>query len=72
MSVNLSKLKNLLNVKTFVTNDAPVVSVEPQIGFKVSYAESSQLLKVRLIGARHLPTVYGSLRPAGYIVKVSL
>lgn len=71
MSVNLDKLKNLLNVKTYVSNDAPVVSVEPQIGFKVSYSESTKLLKVKLIGARHLPTVYGTLRPAGYIVKVS-
>lgn len=71
MSVNLDKLKNLLNVKTYVSNDAPVVSAEPQIGFKVSYSESAKLLKVKLIGARHLPTVYGTLRPAGYIVKVS-
>lgn len=70
MSVNLNKLKNFLNLKTYVSDDAPVVSIEPQIGFKVCYSESTKILKVKLIGARHLPTVYGTLRPAGYIVKV--
>lgn len=70
MSVNLSKLKNLLNVKTYVSSDAPTTNIEPQIGFKVSFSESTKLLKVKLIGARHLPTAYGTSRPAGYIVKV--
>lgn len=70
MSVNLSKLKNFLNMKTYASNDAPATNVEPQIGFKISFSENTMLLKVKLIGARHLPTVYGTSRPAGYIVKV--
>lgn len=68
MSINLFKLKNILNVKSYISDAS--VSLEPQIGFKLSYSESMKQLKVKLIGARHLPTVYGTSKPSGYIVKV--
>lgn len=44
----------------------------PQLGFKVSYDEEKSELRAKVIGARQLPTEYGSCRPSGYLVKVKL
>lgn len=44
----------------------------PQLGFKVSYDEAASELRVKVIGARQLPTEYGSFSPSGYLVKVKL
>ncbi|CAH1118024.1 unnamed protein product [Phaedon cochleariae] len=43
----------------------------PQIGFRVSFSEEDKALRVKVIGARGLPTDYGSVRPRGYLVKVT-
>lgn len=43
----------------------------PQLGFKVSFCESSKQLKVKVIGARQLPTEFGSGKARGYLIKVS-
>ncbi|XP_072383640.1 uncharacterized protein [Diabrotica undecimpunctata] len=43
----------------------------PQIGFRISFCESTKELKVKVIGARQLPTDYGSVKPQGYLVKVT-
>lgn len=73
MSVNLDKLKKLFSVKNITSSDSPNhVEESPQIGFKISYCEFTKQLKVKVIGARHLPTVYGTTRPMGYIVKVCI
>lgn len=72
MSVNLSKLKNLLTPRgNSSDDDSNKIDVKPQIGFRVSYCQSAQRMRVKVIGARHLPTVYGTVRPVGYLVKVS-
>lgn len=42
----------------------------PQLGFKVSYDEGASELRAKVIGARQLPTEYGSFSPSGYLVKV--
>lgn len=44
----------------------------PQLGFKVSYDEVASELRAKVIGARQLPTEYGSFSPTGYLVKVYL
>lgn len=44
--------------------------IEPEIGFKCLYCEEKKQLIVRVIGARHLPTLYGNTRPHGYLIKV--
>lgn len=44
----------------------------PQLGFKVSYDEVTSELKAKVIGARQLPTDYGSSTPRGYLVKVGI
>lgn len=68
MSVN--KLKNFFNVKNIAAGATVGKESEPQIGFRVSYCEANKQLKVKVIGARHLPVVYGTTRPQGYLVKV--
>ncbi|CAH1105845.1 unnamed protein product [Psylliodes chrysocephalus] len=64
---NYFKKKTLLSTST--TEDVSRSGV-PQLGFRVSFCESSKELKVKVIGARQLPTDYGSVRPRGYLVKV--
>lgn len=44
----------------------------PQIGFRISFCENNKELKVKVIGARLLPTDYGSVRPRGYLVKITV
>lgn len=71
MSVNLNKLKNLLTAKSSASDgEQPRVDSKPQVGFRVSYCQAARRMKVKVIGARHLPTVYGTVRPVGYLVKV--
>nr|CAH7721654.1 unnamed protein product [Callosobruchus chinensis] len=48
-----------------------VKSPVPQIGFRISYCESSQELSIKVIGARQLPTDYAGIKPSGYLVKVT-
>lgn len=42
----------------------------PQLGFKVSFDEEKSEIKAKVIGARQLPTDFGSSKPRGYLVKV--
>lgn len=70
MSTNLTKIKNLFNAKGLARGVSDQNASDPQIGFKISHCEYLKSLRVKIIGARHLPTVYGSVKPAGYLVKV--
>lgn len=70
MEQKLNRVKNYFTIKRSdgSLNDV----VEPQIGFKVSFCEITKELKVKVIGARQLPTNYGSVKPTGYLVKVCI
>ncbi|KAJ8918470.1 hypothetical protein NQ315_008167 [Exocentrus adspersus] len=67
MEQKLNKVKNYFTLRR---SDVGLDNaVEPQIGFKVSFCEITKELRVKVIGARQLPTSYGSVKPSGYLVK---
>lgn len=70
MEQKINKVKNYFTIRKSdgSLNDA----VDPQIGFKVSFCEITKELKVKVIGARQLPTSYGNIKPTGYLVKVTV
>lgn len=47
-------------------------SSEPQIGFKVTFVEKLKRIVVKVIGARYLPTDYGTCKAKGYVIKVTI
>ncbi|KAF5306626.1 hypothetical protein FQA39_LY08815 [Lamprigera yunnana] len=69
MSINIKKIKNLISTKTSSIGNRSD-EIKPQIGFKIAYNDDTEQLKVRVIGARQLPPLYGNLRPEGYLIKV--
>ncbi|KAJ8977425.1 hypothetical protein NQ317_009678 [Molorchus minor] len=71
MEQKLNKVKNYLTINRNSANPCNNY-VEPQIGFKVSFCEVTKELKVKVIGARQLPTDYGNIKPRGYLVKVTV
>ncbi|RZC39994.1 uncharacterized protein BDFB_001876 [Asbolus verrucosus] len=68
MEQKLSTLKSLFKLNPPITNE----SSEPQIGFKMTFSKSSKQLKIKVISARQLPVNYGTIRPHGYLVKVTV
>lgn len=68
MEQKLNRVKNYFTIKR--SDGGLDNAVDPQIGFKVSFCEITKELKVKVIGARQLPTSYGSVKPNGYLVKV--
>lgn len=71
MAFSLNKLKNLLNVN----KDSQLAgsgSLEPEIGFKLALHPVNKCLYVTVIGARHLPSLFGLSRAHGYLVKVKI
>ncbi|XP_061710323.1 uncharacterized protein LOC133520052 [Cydia pomonella] len=71
MAFSLNKLKNILNTN----RDSQLAgsgSLEPEIGFKLSLHPVSKNLYVTVIGARHLPSLFGLSRAHGYLVKVKV
>lgn len=68
MAFSLKKLRNILTV----TNGRQTGSalLDPELGFKATVNEQAKELKITVIGARHLPTIYGLTRAEGYVVKV--
>lgn len=71
MAFSLNKLKNLLNSN----RDGQLAgsgSLEPEIGFKLALHPISKNLFVTVIGARHLPSLFGLSRAHGYLVKVKI
>lgn len=72
MAFSLNKLKNFLNNnKESSPQLAGSGSLDPEIGFKLSLHPINKNLYVTVIGARHLPTLFGLSRAHGYLVKVT-
>ncbi|CAG9785059.1 unnamed protein product [Diatraea saccharalis] len=71
MAFSLNKLKNILN-NNRDSQLAGSGSLEPEIGFKLSLHPVSKNLFVTVIGARHLPSLFGLSRAHGYLVKVKI
>ncbi|KOB72848.1 Protein kinase C beta type, partial [Operophtera brumata] len=69
MAFSFNKLKNILNSN----RDSQLAgsgSLDPEIGFKLALHPVSKKLYVTVIGARHLPSLFGLSRAHGYLVKV--
>ncbi|CAH0556971.1 unnamed protein product [Brassicogethes aeneus] len=71
MEQKFNKLFNSLNINNKI-GFGPSETDHPQIGFKVTYSENEKVLRIKVIGARKLPAVYGSIKPKGYLVKVTV
>ncbi|KAM3962291.1 uncharacterized protein ACR2FA_003521 [Aphomia sociella] len=71
MEFSLNKLKNILNSKRD-NQLAGSGSLEPEIGFKLSLHPVAKTLYVTVIGARHLPSLFGLSRAHGYLAKVKI
>lgn len=71
MAFSLSKLKNKLN-SSRNNQLAGSGSLEPEIGFKLALQPVSKQLYVTVIGARHLPSLFGLSRAHGYLAKVKI
>lgn len=67
MSFNLNKVRDFF--KSTPLSDS--AEIHPELGFKLTYFEQTKQLVVKVIGGRHFPTVYGSAKPEGYLVKVN-
>ncbi|XP_018318903.1 uncharacterized protein LOC108732533 [Agrilus planipennis] len=72
MTLSLDTIKNFLVSRNLVQSGSSIEDPKPELGFKLSHNEHTKQLKVKVIGARHLPTSYGSIRPEGYLVKVKV
>ncbi|CAG9864735.1 unnamed protein product [Phyllotreta striolata] len=70
MEETVSTVRNYFKKKTSPTPADADAARAPQIGFRASFCEATKELKVKVIGARQLPTDYGSVKPRGYLVKV--
>lgn len=70
MAFSLNKLKNILNSNRD-NQLSGSGSLDPEIGFKLALHPVSKNLYVTVIGARHLPSLFGLSRAHGYLVKVS-
>lgn len=68
MAFSFKKLRNILTVTSEIQTGNNFL--EPELGFKAAINEHNKELKITVIGARHLPTIYGLTRPEGYVVKV--
>ncbi|KAJ0179881.1 hypothetical protein K1T71_004472 [Dendrolimus kikuchii] len=71
MAFSLSKLRNILNTN----RDGQLAgsgSLDPEIGFKLALHPVNKNLYVTVIGARHLPSLFGLSRAHGYLVKVKV
>ncbi|XP_068630385.1 uncharacterized protein [Battus philenor] len=71
MAFALNKLKNILN-NNREAQLAGSGSLEPEIGFKLALHPVNKNLYVTVIGARHLPSLFGLNRAHGYLVKVKV
>ncbi|XP_023024428.1 uncharacterized protein [Leptinotarsa decemlineata] len=71
MEHTVNTVRNFLLKKKQVLDVSEKPASVPQIGFRVSFCENAKQFKVKVIGARQLPTDYGSVKPRGYLVKVT-
>ncbi|KAK9739846.1 C2 domain [Popillia japonica] len=69
MAIKLEKLRNFFSTSQIAS--VPNTSdLQPEVGFKLTYFEQTKQLVVKVIGARHLPSIYGTQKPEGYLIKV--
>lgn len=68
----MDKLKNFFSTDSKLDASLDKSGLEPEVGFKLTYFEQTKQLVVKVIGARHLPSTYGSLKPEGYLIKVTI
>lgn len=68
--MNYLKIWNTDYFKKGIDSDVLSETQPPQLGFCVSYDRSTCELQAKVIGARYLPTEFGSSAPRGYLVKV--
>ncbi|CAG9768618.1 unnamed protein product [Ceutorhynchus assimilis] len=69
------KINNFLTFLNVNKNSESAVTSggsDPQIGFKISFNQNLAILNVKVIGAKQLPADYGSSKPKGYVVKVTV
>lgn len=71
MAFSLNKLKNILN-NNKDNQLAGSGSLDPEIGFKLSLHPVNKNVYITVIGARHLPSLFGLSRAHGYLVKVKV
>ncbi|XP_072940338.1 uncharacterized protein [Epargyreus clarus] len=71
MAFSLNKLKNIWNTNR-ENQLAGSGSLDPEIGFKLALHPVSKNLYVTVIGARHLPSLFGLSRAHGYLVKIKV
>ncbi|XP_044751437.1 uncharacterized protein LOC123311488 [Coccinella septempunctata] len=46
--------------------------VEPQVGFKLAYNSRTGEVSVKVLGAKQLPTSYGTTKTQGYLIKLTV
>ncbi|XP_022909960.1 uncharacterized protein [Onthophagus taurus] len=69
--MDINKLKRFFSAPSS-EETGEVGNAQPEIGFKLTYFERTQQLVVKVIGARNLPKTYGTLKPEGYLIKVTI
>lgn len=69
MALKLEKLRNFFSTNQ-IDSAANISDLQPEVGFKLTYFEQTKQLVVKVIGARHLPSIYGTQKPEGYLIKV--
>ncbi|GJQ70534.1 hypothetical protein Trydic_g22937 [Trypoxylus dichotomus] len=69
MSLKLDKLKSFFSTSQ-LDGATDKSDLRPEVGFKLTYFEQTKQLVVKVIGARHLPSTYGTQKPEGYLIKV--
>ncbi|XP_044727155.1 uncharacterized protein LOC123290871 [Chrysoperla carnea] len=70
MAVHFEKLKNIITPKTKL--NISNVFLSPEVGFKIIHNCVTKELRVTIIGARHLPSLYGLNSVHGYVIKVKI
>lgn len=70
MAFSLQKVKSFLSSSNRNERLVGSGSVEPEIGFKLVHNSVTKILYVTVIGARHLPSLFGLSIAKGYLVKV--
>ncbi|KAI4465367.1 c2 domain [Holotrichia oblita] len=69
MALKLEKLRNFFSTSQ-IDSASNISDLQAEVGFKLTYFEQTKQLVVKVIGARHLPSIYGTQKPEGYLIKV--
>lgn len=69
MSINFDRVRSFFSTPQ-LDGAGSKSDLQPEVGFKLTYFEQTKQLVVKVIGARHLPSIYGTQKPEGYLIKV--